>query len=54
MGRWKYIRESMGEQLFDVSNDPGEKVNLRNDQREVFERIKNLYGEWNARMLPQP
>jgi arylsulfatase A-like enzyme len=54
MGRWKYLRESSGEQLFDLSSDPGEKVNLRNNQVEVFERIKNLYGEWNARMLPQP
>jgi arylsulfatase A-like enzyme len=54
MGRWKYLRESSGEHLFDLSSDPGEKVNLRNHQVEVFERIKNLYGEWNARMLPQP
>jgi arylsulfatase A-like enzyme len=54
MGRWKYLRESSGEQLFDLSSDPGEKVNLRNSQVEVFERIKKLYGEWNARMLPQP
>jgi arylsulfatase A-like enzyme len=54
MGRWKYLKESRGEHLFDLSNDPGEKVNLRNNQREVFERIKNLYGQWNARMLPQP
>jgi arylsulfatase A-like enzyme len=54
MGRWKYLRESSGEQLFDLSSDPGEKVNLRNNQGEVFERIKNLYGEWNTRMLPLP
>jgi arylsulfatase A-like enzyme len=54
MGRWKYLRESSGDHLFDLSSDPGEKVNLRNHQVEVFERIKNLYGEWNARMLPQP
>ena len=54
MGRWKYLRESSGEHLFDLSSDPGEKVNLRNNQVEVFERIKNLYGEWNTRMLPQP
>jgi arylsulfatase A-like enzyme len=54
MGRWKYLRESNGEHLFDLSSDAGEKVNLRNSQREVFERIKNLYEDWNARMLPQP
>jgi arylsulfatase A-like enzyme len=54
MGRWKYLRESRGEQLFDLSSDPGEKVNLRNHQGEVFDMIKKSYGEWNARMLPQP
>jgi arylsulfatase A-like enzyme len=54
MGRWKYLRESSGEHLFDLSSDPGEKVNLRNNQGEMFERIKNLYGDWNGQMLPQP
>ena len=54
VGRWKYLRESSGEQLFDLSSDPGEKVNLRDSHADVFERTKGVYVQWNAQMLPQP
>jgi arylsulfatase A-like enzyme len=53
MGNWKYLKESDGEHLFDLSIDPGEKNDLRMTHAETFERIRNQYLAWNARMLPK-
>jgi len=53
VGNWKYLRESGNEHLFDLSIDPGEKADLRTARPETFERIKNQYVAWNARMLPK-
>jgi len=53
VGNWKYLRESGNEHLFDLSIDPGEKADLRTARPETFERIKNQYVAWNARMLPR-
>jgi hypothetical protein len=38
---------------FDLSLDPGEKIDLRASHVDVFERIRAQYTEWNARMLPR-
>lgn len=54
VGKWKYLRESGNEHLFDVVIDPGEKNDLRSSHREEFDRIKGQYLEWNAKMLPKP
>jgi arylsulfatase A-like enzyme len=54
VGNWKYLKESGSEFLFDLSTDPGEKSDLRNKHKEVFEKVKNEYLAWNARMLPKP
>jgi hypothetical protein len=29
VGPWKYLKDSSGEHLFDLANDPGEKADLR-------------------------
>jgi arylsulfatase A-like enzyme len=52
-GRWKYLRESGREHLFDLSKDPGEKVDLRMAQAETFEQIRQRFIAWNAQMLPK-
>ena len=47
LGRWKYLKESGREHLFDLSIDPGEKVDLRAAQAETFERVRQRYLAWN-------
>ena len=53
-GNWKYLADKDGEYLFDVAADPGEKADRRAKEAPTFERIKQQYLEWNARMLPRP
>ena len=54
VGRWKYLKTSGVEHLFDLSTDLGEKNDVRDTQSEVFERIKTQFTAWNAQMLPKP
>ena len=53
VGNWKYLKESGNEHLFDLSIDLGEKNELRTTRVEAFERVRNQYLAWNARMLPR-
>ncbi|MDP4262857.1 MAG: sulfatase [Bacteroidota bacterium] len=50
-GNWKYLKDEKGEYLFDVSNDPGEKKDLKEKQKQVFERLKQKYSEWEKTVL---
>jgi len=54
VGRWKYLKNGRREYLFDLSIDPGEKADRRTKDPATFDRIKQQYLEWNARMLPMP
>jgi arylsulfatase A-like enzyme len=54
VGEWKYLADADGEYLFDLASDPGEKADRRRKEAATFERIKQQYLEWNARMLPRP
>jgi hypothetical protein len=51
-GDWKYLKDEKGEYLFDISKDGGEKNNLKEKEKEVFERLKNKYSEWEKNVLP--
>jgi arylsulfatase A-like enzyme len=51
-GSWKYLKDSSGEHLFDLSTDPGEKSDLRTGRREQFETLRRQYQAWAAQMLP--
>jgi arylsulfatase A-like enzyme len=51
-GRWKYLKDSGTERLFDLSLDPGEKTDLKAKHANVFEEIRKQYVAWNATMLP--
>jgi arylsulfatase A-like enzyme len=53
-GRWKYLKDSGTERLFDLSIDPGEKTDLRLKHADVFADIKRRYSAWNASVLPRP
>ena len=54
MGRWKYLKDSGDEHLFDLSNDPGEKAELRTRHPEVFEKLRKEFRAWDTQMLPRP
>lgn len=49
-GDLKWISQRKGERveesLFDLSSDPAEQHNLREEQPEEFARLKGLYDEW--------
>ena len=52
-GDMKYLRIAGNEFLFNVTEDPLERANLKNRQPDVFARLKMAYEEWNASMLPE-
>ena len=52
-GDWKYLRIAGNEFLFDVVKDPRERANLKDRQKDVFDRLKSDWEAWNATMLPE-
>jgi arylsulfatase A-like enzyme len=54
VGRWKYLKSDAGEYLFDLSNDPGEKSDLRSTHADRFDAVRRQYRDWVAGMLPLP
>jgi arylsulfatase A-like enzyme len=52
-GDFKLLKIQNNVFLFNVVEDPLERANLRERHREVFERLKAEWDQWNAAMLPQ-
>ena len=52
-GDWKYLRIAGNEFLFDVVQDPRERGNLKERQKDVFDRLKTDWETWNDTMLPE-
>ena len=52
-GDWKYLRIGGNEFLFDVSEDPRERANLKRRRQDVFARLKAEWEAWNGTMLPE-
>ena len=52
-GDWKYLRIAGNEFLFDVVKDPRERGNLKDWQKDVFDRLKTDWETWNDTMLPE-
>jgi len=52
-GDRKYLRIAGNEFLFDVVKDPRERANLKDREKDVFERLKSDWEAWNATMLPE-
>jgi arylsulfatase A-like enzyme len=50
-GYWKYLKDEKGEYLFDLLYDPGEKKDLKEKEKQVFERLKQKYSEWEKTVL---
>jgi arylsulfatase A-like enzyme len=52
-GNWKYLRIAGNEFLFDVVQDPRERANLKDREKDAFDRLKADWEGWNVTMLPE-
>jgi arylsulfatase A-like enzyme len=52
-GDWKYLQIAGNEFLFDVMQDPRERANRKDRDKEVFERLKADWVAWNDTVLPE-
>ncbi len=52
-GDWKYLRIAGNEFLFDVVRDPRERANLKDRNKDIFDRLRNDWETWNKTMLPE-
>ena len=52
-GNWKYLRIAGNEFLFDVVQDPRERANLKDREKDVFDRLKRDWEAWNGTMLAE-
>jgi arylsulfatase A-like enzyme len=50
-GNWKYLKDEKSEYLFDLSIDVAEKTDLKEVQKDIFERLKQKYSEWEKSVL---
>lgn len=51
---WKFLRDGDDEFLFNLVLDPGERRDLKGEQRHRFEALRVAYGDWEKEMLPAP
>ena len=52
-GNWKYLRIAGNEFLFDVAQDPRERANLKDREKDAFDRLKRDWESWNGGMLEE-
>ena len=51
-GNWKWLRDEKGnEYLFDLNADPTENNNVKDQYKEIFEKLRKKYQQWEATML---
>lgn len=50
-GNWKYLKDDKGEYLFDLFADAGEKNDLKEKEKKVFDQLKQKYSEWEKTLL---
>ncbi|MBC3764922.1 sulfatase-like hydrolase/transferase [Neptunicella marina] len=51
-GRWKYLQAGIKrEYLFDIENDPTEKINLISLYPDVAKSLQHKYWQWSSNML---
>jgi arylsulfatase A-like enzyme len=51
-GKWKYLQDEKGnEHLFDLEADPSENNDLKEKEKDVFEKLKKKYQQWENTML---
>ena len=52
-GDYKYLKILDNTFLFNVVDDPLERANLKQRQKEVYRRLVREWYDWNATMLPE-
>jgi len=52
-GDFKYLKIRENTFLFNVVDDPMERANLKERQKDVYETLANKWLAWNAAMLPE-
>lgn len=53
-GKWKYLKLGGREHLFDLEADERERAELHELHPGEFQRLKQIYADWNGTMLPYP
>lgn len=53
-GPWKYLNDGAREYLFNLSIDQREQANFREQNPEVFNRLRSDFKNWEATVLPRP
>ena len=51
-GDLKYLKIRENTFLFNVADDPMERANLKDRQKDVYEALSRKWLDWNATMLP--
>lgn len=50
-GDWKYLQTADGEFLFNLRSDPGEQMNLKETERDIFNRLREEFANMDKQML---
>jgi len=50
-GNWKYLKDEKGEYLFNVYFDRSEKNDQKEGEKQIFDRLKQKYIEWEKTVL---
>jgi len=51
-GKWKWLQDEKGnEYLFDLNVDPTENNNLKDQHKDIRQKLRNKYQKWEATML---
>jgi arylsulfatase A-like enzyme len=50
-GDWKYFKDEKAEYLFNLANDPSEKNDLREKEKNRFAALKQKYKDWEKTVL---
>ena len=53
-GVWKYLSIDGNEFLYDLSQDPRERANMRYREPEKFAELQDAYLKWDRSMPPIP
>jgi hypothetical protein len=51
-GKWKWLQDEKGnEYLFNLETDPAENNNVKDQHKDVLDRLRKKYQQWEAKML---
>lgn len=53
-GNWKYLLQAGNEYLYDLASDPGEQIDLKTSNPQVFQSLRKQFSQWQTQVLPVP